>query len=280
MKIRAGYRLAFTTYGPTPMNLLLNVRPERDSDLITPDTITFDPPIPSRRFIDTFGNVCTRIVAPGGPHHNVGGFPDRRPGSASMSTPRTRNSIRSMNCPTRSCRSCSASRYCDTDKLSQTAWSLFGNTPLGWERVQAIVDYANQRLTFDYQLRDNTRSAFEAHAAGRRVPRLRASRHHPVPLHEHPGPLRDRLPRRHRRAGRCDPMDFSAWFEAYLGGRWYTFDARHNKRPIGRIVMAHGRDAADCAMTTSFGTADLVQIRGPHRRGEGEGDQAPFRQAA
>jgi len=57
-----------------------------------------------------------------------------------------------------------------------------------------------------------------------------------------------------------DPMDFSGWFEAYLGGRWYTFDARHNKPRIGRVLMARGRDAADVAISTTFGPSFLKQF--------------------
>jgi transglutaminase-like putative cysteine protease len=280
MKIRAGYRLAFTTYGPTPMNLLLNVRPEREGDLITPDTITFDPPVDSRRFIDSFGNICTRIVAPGGPIAMSADFLINDPGVLDEYAPGAQqHPVEDL--PDEVLPFLLASRFCDTDKLSQTAWSLFGNTPLGWDRVQAIVSYANQRLSFDYQRADNTRSAHDGHTQQVGVCRdfshlaITLCRCMNIPARYSTGYLGDiGVP------VDVNPMDFSAWFEAYLGGRWYTFDARHDKRRIGRIVMARGRDAADCALTTSFGTADLTGFEVHTDEVKEEGDHAPFRRAA
>ena len=155
-----------------------------------------------------------------------------------------------------------ASRYCETDRLSDFAWAQFGATPPGWPRVQAICDFVHGHIAL--QLRSNADALRTAYGGfgdrDRRLPRLRASRHHALPLHEHPGPLLHRLSRRHRRAARPDPMDFSAWFEAYLGGRWYTFDARHNAPRIGRILMATGRDATDVALSTSFGHSHLASF--------------------
>ena len=151
-----------------------------------------------------------------------------------------------------------ASRYCDTELLSDLAWSLFGNVPRGWPRVQAIVDYAHNRIRFDYQLARNTRTASEGHFEQVGVCRdfahlaVTLCRCMNIPARYATGYLGDigvpAVP---------DPMDFSAWFEVYLDGRWYTFDARHNKRRIGRIVMAYGRDAIDVAISTGFGPSYL-----------------------
>ncbi|MCJ2136255.1 transglutaminase family protein, partial [Methylobacterium sp. J-026] len=157
------------------------------------------------------------------------------------------------------------SRYCDTDKLSQTAWSLFGSTPEGWARVQAIVDYAHERLRFDYQRADATRTAHDGFMQREGVCRdfahlaITLCRCMNIPARYATGYLGDiGVPKD------LAPMDFSAWFEVYLDGpggpRWYTFDARHNCPRIGRIVMARGRDATDCALTTSFGAAALVRF--------------------
>ena len=138
------------------------------------------------------------------------------------------------------------SRYCDTEALSDLAWSLFGNGPRGWARVQAIVDYAHARITFGYQHARPTRTASEGHAeqVGMNIPARYCT-----------GYLGDigvpAVP---------DPMDFSAWFEVYLDGRWYTFDARHNTPRIGRVVMARGRDATDVAISTAFGAAQLSRF--------------------
>lgn len=155
------------------------------------------------------------------------------------------------------------SRYCDTDKLSQTAWNLFGSTPEGWSRVQAIIDYAHGRLRFDYMRADASRSAFDGH--GQQVGVCRDFAHLAITLCRCMN-----IPARYATGYLGDigvpkdpaPMDFPAWFEVYLHGptgpRWYTFDARHNKPRIGRIVIAYGRDATDCAMTTSLGPASLA----------------------
>ena len=150
------------------------------------------------------------------------------------------------------------SRYCDTDLMSDTAWALFGNTPLGWQRVQAIVDYAHSRIRFDYQQARSTRTASEGHREQVGVCRdfahlaITLCRCMNIPARYCTGYLGDiGVPRDPA------PMDFSAWFEVYLGDRWYTFDARHNRRRIGRIVMARGRDATDVAISTAFGPAYL-----------------------
>ena len=156
-----------------------------------------------------------------------------------------------------------ASRYCEVDsELRDTAWSLFGHLPAGWPLVQAVCDFVHQHIRFDYMQARANRTALEVLSrTGRRLPRLHAPGHHVLPLAEHPGPLLHRLPRRHRRAAAAFPMDFSAWFEVYLGGRWHAFDARNNMPRIGRILMARGRDAADVALTTTFGTNQLQSFQ-------------------
>ncbi len=154
------------------------------------------------------------------------------------------------------------SRYCETDRMSPIAWSLFGHLPPGYQRVQAICDYAHNRLTFGYGFARNTRTAYEAHEE--RVGVCRDFAHLAVTLCRCMN-----IPARYATGYLGDigvpsdpaPMDFSAWFEVYLGGRWFTLDARHNHPRIGRILMARGRDAADCAITTSFGTARLNKFR-------------------
>lgn len=260
MKIRAGYDIAFETSGPTAMNLLLNVRPERRRDLVTPDAIVFDPPVPARTHVDAFGNLATRIVAPGGPIRMSADFVIRDPGEPEpLPLDAPQHPVDEL--PDHVLPFLLGSRYCDTDKLSTTAWSLFGQTPEGGARVQAIVDYAHRRLRFDYQQADNTRSAHEGHAQQVGVCRdfahlaITLCRCMNIPARYATGYLGDiGVPKDPA------PMDFSAWFEAYIGGRWYAFDARHNRRRIGRIVMARGRDATDCALTTSFGTAVLQRF--------------------
>ena len=264
MHIRTGYTLSFLTYGPTPMNLLLSVRPERRGDLRSSDAIAVTPSVPMTQHVDAFGNTVTRLVAPGGPLTlsadfliEDSGLPDDfEPGAQQVAPEHLPNEVLPFLL---------GSRYCDTDKLSQIAWNLFGGTPEGWSRVQAIIDFVHQRLRFDYQLADATRSASEGYRQQVGVCRdfahlaIALCRCMNIPARYATGYLGDiGVPKDPA------PMDFSAWFEVYLqgpqGGRWYTFDARHNKRRIGRIVMARGRDATDCALTTSFGTAILTRF--------------------
>ncbi len=155
------------------------------------------------------------------------------------------------------------SRYCETDRLSDTAWSLFGQTAPGWQRVQAICSFVHGHIRFDYQQARSTRTAWEGFQE--RVGVCRDFAHLAVtfcrcmniPARYCTGYLGDiGVP------PSPDPMDFSAWFDVFLGGpeggKWYTCDARHNVPRIGRILMARGRDATDVAISNSFGSARLV----------------------
>ncbi|MEH3146568.1 MAG: transglutaminase family protein [Methylobacterium frigidaeris] len=260
MKIRTGFDIAFDTPGPTPMVLMLTTHPSRAGDILTPESITFDPPVPAQQFHDGFGNVCTRIVAPGGRIAMRSSFEVADSGEPDVCAPDAAQ-IPVEDLPGDVMVYLLGSRYCDTDKLSATAWSLFGNTPLGWARVQAIVDFVHNHIRFDYQRADCTRSAFDAYNQREGVCRdfahlaVTFCRCMNIPARYCTGYLGDigvpAVP---------DPMDFSAWFEVYLGGRWYTFDARHNTPRIGRIVIARGRDATDVAISTSFGPAWLAKF--------------------
>jgi len=154
------------------------------------------------------------------------------------------------------------SRYCETDHFTKIAWSKFGNVPKGWKLVQAICDYVHDNIEFGYKHAYPTKTAWDTHSEGRGVCRdfahlaITLCRCMNVPARYCTGYLGDiGVP------PEPDPMDFSAWFEVYLGGRWYTFDARHNTPRIGRILMARGRDATDVAITTSFGPNTLAGFK-------------------
>jgi transglutaminase-like putative cysteine protease len=150
-----------------------------------------------------------------------------------------------------------ASRYCDVDRLGPLAWALFGHLTPDGGRVQAICDYVHQRIVFDYQAARPTRTAFEANEEGVGVCRdfahlaIALCRCLHIPARYCTGYLGDiGVPL-------TPMMDFSAWFEVWLGGAWRTFDARHNFPRIGRIAMAHGRDAIETAISTTFGLTRL-----------------------
>jgi transglutaminase-like putative cysteine protease len=207
-----------------------------------------------------FGNTCTRIVAPAGLIEIRNEFLISDSGLPDEVAPDARQ-LDVAELPDDVLVYLLGSRYCDTQKLSDLAWSLFGNVKPGWQRVQAICDYAHQRISFGYHHARCDRTASEGHEE--RVGVCRDFAHLAVTLCRCMN-----IPARYCTGYLGDigvpvdpaPMDFSAWFEVYLDGRWYTFDARHNHPRIGRIAMARGRDAADVAISTTFGVAELVRL--------------------
>jgi transglutaminase-like putative cysteine protease len=261
MRIRAGFEIAYECEQPTPMLLMLSVHPSRMADLLTPHRISFDPPIPARDYRDGFANICTRILAPPGRLAISAEFIAYDSGAPDVVVPGA-GQLPVEELPDDALIYLLGSRYCDTDHLSDTAWSLFGGTPKGWGRVQAICDYVHDHLTFGYEHARPTRTAWEGFAERLGVCRdfahlaITLCRCMNIPARYCTGYLGDigvpPVP---------DPMDFSAWFEAYLEGGWYTFDARHNVPRIGRILIARGRDATDVALSTSFGPCTLVGFK-------------------
>ena len=260
MHIKIGYELTYDCPQPTPMVLMLTAHHTRAADIVEPDRLTTDPPLPVHGYHDGFGNWCSRIVAPMGRTRlfasgvvNDTGEPDPIVSGAIQHT--------IPDLPDDTLVYLLGSRYCETDRLADIAWSLFGKTPLGWSRVQAICDLVHQHIAFGYEHARHSRTAWEA-------------------WNEQAGVCRDfahlavtfcrcmNIPARYCTGYLGDigvptdpaPMDFSAWFEAYLGGQWYTFDARHNTPRIGRILMARGRDATDAALTTVFGPTRLTRF--------------------
>jgi transglutaminase-like putative cysteine protease len=261
MLIRAGYDISIQCAAETPLMALLSVHPSRAQDLRTQAVITSSGGAPLTGSLDDFGNLRTRTVAPAGIMRLTSDFVIEDSGMPDPVAPWA-NEVPVANLPDEAVGFLLGSRYCETDRLSALAWSLFGNTPRGWNRVQAIVDYVHQRISFGYQHARSTRTAWEAHEE--RVGVCRDYAHLAVALCRCMN-----IPARYATGYLGDigvpyspaPMDFSAWFEVYLGGRWFTLDARHNKPRIGRILMARGRDAADCAITTTFGQSQLVSFQ-------------------
>jgi transglutaminase-like putative cysteine protease len=261
MKIRAGYELSYDSPQPTPMLLVVNVHPDRAPDLRSPGQIVYTPFVEAKTYRDGFGNICTRIVAPVGTVTIATDFVIEDTGLPDEVAPDARqHPVEEL--PNDVLVYLLGSRYCETDRLSDTAWSLFGNTPPGWARVQAICDFVHDRITFGYENARATRTAWEGYKE--RVGVCRDFAHLAVALTRCMN-----IPARYCTGYLGDigvpvsdsPMDFSGWFEAYLGGRWYTFDARHNFPRIGRILMARGRDATDVAISTAFGPAKLTGFR-------------------
>ncbi|CAN5379085.1 transglutaminase family protein [soil metagenome] len=272
MLIRAGYEIRFETALPTPMMAMLSIHPSRNKDLATPHRIFANPDVPLYDYLDAFGNVCTRVTVPAGGLTLSCDFTIEDDGLSDPQTPDAeQHAIEDL--PDDIMIFLLGSRYCETDRLSDTAWSLFGHIAPGWARVQAIVDFTHNHIEFGYHHARSTKTAWDAHQEKQGVCRdfahlaVTLCRCMNIPARYCTGYLGDiGIPPVDA------PMDFSAWFDVYLGGRWHTFDARHNTPRIGRILMARGRDATDTALTTAFGPAQLVQfdVRTDEYRGTGE----------
>ncbi|MDB5545631.1 MAG: transglutaminase [Hyphomicrobiales bacterium] len=260
MKIKAGFTIAYECPAATPMLLVLNIHPSRRIDLLTEQLLTFDRAVERWDYNDTFGNACTRLVAPGGVTSISTEFVVYDTGQPDPVSP---NAIQHpiQDLPDDALVFLLGSRYCDTDHLADFAWKEFANTPPGWPRVQAICNFVNGHITFDYMKADPLRTAFGGFTD--RVGVCRDFAHLAITLCRCMN-----IPARYCTGYLGDigvpvvpePMDFSAWFEVYLGGRWHTFDARHNEPRIGRILMAMGRDATDVALSTSFGAMRLAKF--------------------
>ncbi len=261
MLIRCGYEIKINCWQPTALVLQLSVRDEIAGDMVQPEAFITDPQIETSLYKDLFGNVCRRLIAPPGDLTfsadsliTVSGEYDDMDESAQQ------HEVSDL--PDECLIFLMGSRYCETDRLSQTAWDLFGQTAPGWPRVQAICDFTHQRIAFDYQNARVTRTAQEAYDERTGVCRdyahlaVALCRAMNIPARYVNGYLGDICVSKP-----ADPMDFAAWIEVYLGGRWWTFDPRNNVRRIGRIVISRGRDAADVAMVTSFGPHILNHFR-------------------
>jgi transglutaminase-like putative cysteine protease len=260
VEIRAGYDIAFQCFQETPLILMLGIEQARQRDLLSEHRIRFSPDLRSHDYLDVVGNTCTRVVAPPGLIEIRNEFLLADSGRPDEVAPDARQ-IEVRDLPDDVLIYLLGSRYCDTQTLSDLAWSLFAGVASGWRRVQAICDYAHDRICFGYQHARCDRTASEGHSE--RIGVCRDFAHLAVTLCRCMN-----IPARYCTGYLGDigvppdpaPMDFSAWFEVYLGGRWFTFDARHNHPRIGRIVMARGRDAADVAISTNFGPVQLVKF--------------------
>ncbi len=261
MQLRVGYELTYSFPQPTPIILVVNIHDSRASDIIVPDRLITEPPIPATGYLDAFGNRCTRVLAPAGRLRlaasgviSDSGQPDEIVSAA------WQDSLQDL--PDETLVFLLGSRYCETDLLSETAWKLFSGTTPGYPRVQAICDYVHNHLVFNYQNACATRSATEAFSQRIGVCRdfthlaIAFCRCMNIPARYCTGYLSD--------VGMQPPFgvgDFAAWFEAWIGGRWQIFDPRNNVPRAGRVLMARGRDASDVAIATTFGPNTLESFR-------------------
>ena len=260
MFIRAGYELIFEVPAPVPMLLMLYTHPSRAASLHRVDRVRVEPEVSVQEFTDWFGNRCGRIVAPAG---RVRLWNDTLVEDCGLPDPvhegARQHAVEDL--PAETLRYLLASRYCEVDRLSDIAWQLFGQTPPGWARVQAVCDWVHDNVGFGYEHARPTRTAAEVYSE--RVGVCRDFMHLAISFCRCLN-----IPARYATGYLGDiavppvplPMDFSAWFEVFLDGQWETFDARHNVPRVGRVLMARGRDAVDVALTTSFGPSRLEKF--------------------
>jgi transglutaminase-like putative cysteine protease len=261
MQLRVGFEMAYQCYQDTPMIAQLNIHYSRASDLLHPDYLTTTPAVPLHAYRDSFGNWCTRLVAPAGLFVlrsdtvlNDSGAPDEVVPHAPQAA--------ISELPESTLVYLLGSRYCETDQLVNVAWDRFGSTTPGWPRVQAICDFVHRHIEFGYHHARRTRTAWEAYNEGQGVCRdyahlaVALCRCMNIPARYCSGYITDigvPLP--------WTAMDFAGWFEAFLGDRWHVFDPRNNTPRIGRVLMARGRDACDTALTTSFAANTLASFK-------------------
>ncbi len=262
MLIKVGFEIVFDSPRPAPMLLMLYLHPSRELTTRKPDELKVTPRLPVVEYYDLYGNRCGRVVAPAGrlAFRNEAlvedcGLPDLQVPLASQA--------QVQDLPHEALLYLLASRYCEVDsELKDLAWSLFGRTPPGWPRVQAICDFVHRHIRFDYMQARATRTALEVYRERVGVCRdfmhlaITFCRNCNIPARYCTGYLGDiGVPPAE------SPMDFSAWFEAYLGGQWYAFDARNNVPRIGRVLIARGRDACDVALSSTFGPNTLQRFK-------------------
>jgi transglutaminase-like putative cysteine protease len=268
MKIRIGYDITFQTTAWLPMNLALFTHPSREPDLLCPEYVHVQPEqgpeLPVQIARDAFGNKIGRILSPGGRiriwSENVvrdSGLPDPVPTNADEACQLLPHQL-----PSDVLQYLLSSRYCEVELFQDRAWKMFGHLAPGWGRAKAVVDWVHHFVTFGYQYARHTKTAGDVWCE--RCGVCRDFQHLCITLHRALN-----LPARYVTGYLGDigvpfnpaPMDFSAWHEVYLGGRWWALDGRHNRPRIGRILMATGRDAVDVALTTQFGSGWLQSFK-------------------
>ena len=253
MHIRIGYRLDYDFPAPTPLLAVVNVHHSRVGDLVAPDVMATTPAVPLDGYHDSFGNWCHRLVAPAGQFrmeadtviHDPGRLDETVVDAAQTPVP---------DLPAAALRYLLPSRYCESDRLPEVAWDLFGSMPPTWQRIEAVSQWVHDHVTFGYQWASPAKTAHDVLTDGRGVCRdyahlgIALCRALNVPARYCTGYLGDiGIPPSN------EPMDFAGWFEVFMSGRWLTVDPRNLVPRRGRILMARGRDAGDVAITTTFG---------------------------
>ena len=262
MLIKIGFDIELAVATPMALIYLLRVHPSRRDDLVSAENLQVSGGLTPEEYIDSFGNHCGRLNVPRGMEtvRLTNDAVIRDSGALDEENPEARQHD-PTELPASTLQFLLPSRYCEVDsELLPFAWNQFGHTAPGASRVKAITTFVNEHIRFNYKTARPTRTALDAYREREGVCRdfthlaVTLCRCMNIPARYTTGYLGDiGVPA----AGQ---MDFSAWFEVFLGDRWYTADARHNRRRIGRIVMARGRDAGDVPITMCFGPSTLLRF--------------------
>ncbi len=261
MRIHIGCEMTFDFPQETPLIAMLNVHHSRVSDLEHPDVLVTSPAVPVESYRDSFGNWCNRFVAPPGRFTFGTDAVIRDPGTPEILD---RNAAQHAveHLPSDTMMFLLPSRFCESDLLAGDAWRMFGDTPPGAARVQAVCDFVHNHIVFNYGLARPTRTAAQAYEERSGVCRdfahlaVAFCRALNIPTRYCTGYISD--------IGQPKPwasMDFAAWMEVYIGGRWRAYDPRNNAPRIGRALIAYGRDAADVPLTHIFGPGVLAEFK-------------------
>lgn len=262
MLIHVGVEIGFDFPQPSAVVMMLHLHPSCAPNIRKPEQLWIEPFVPITEYFDIYGNRCARAYVPAGriTMRNEAIVVD-----SGLPEPQVPHAWQHyvQDLPDEMLLYLLASRYCEVDsELKDVAWKLFASAPFGWPRVQAVCDFVHNHIRFDYMLARSNRTALEVYREKTGVCRdymhlaITFCRCLNIPARYCTGYLGDiGVPPADA------PMDFSAWFEVYIGGRWYPFDARNNQPRIGRVLMARGRDAADVALTTTFGANQLQTFK-------------------
>jgi transglutaminase-like putative cysteine protease len=261
MQVRVGYEIVYDCVQPTPMVLMLHVHHSRIADIVVPDHLVTEPVLPVHGYHDSFGNWCSRLVAPAGRTRiastaivNDAGLADPIVASARQQAV--------QHLPDDTLAFLLGSRYRETDRLPQTAWALSARVRPGEAgcRQSASSCTTISCSTTWRPVRPRRRGTCSTKSGGvcRDYAHLAVAftRAMNIPARYCTGYLSDiGVPPPH------SPMDFAGRFEAYLDGAWYTFDPHNNKPLYGTVLIARGRDAVDVPISNAFGPNTLVSFK-------------------
>lgn len=291
MLIRSEFDIQFRLPAPTAIVAMLHLHPSVEPQLHSGGQLlieSLDDPfnhspastsytksiVPSREYFDGFGNRCTRFIAPAGYLWLSGtNVIDASPEVDAVYLDARQSAIDDL--PADVLQFLLPSRYCQVDQFGGIAHDLFDSYPQGWQRAVAIRDWVHERVAFNYNAARPTKTAMDVFTE--RVGVCRDFQHLAITLTRC-----QNMPARYVtgyigdiRRPSSGPGDFSAWYQVFLDGKWVDLDARHNYRRLGRILMATGRDAADVAMTTAFGAANLTSFYVDSFELDAEGKRVP-----